>query len=285
MTRTSKLNLSTPLQLGALRLQHRLVVVGTSAAERSSYSLAARYRAKASEGGLSICALADGHQTDAAHLLARGITSANEVNCWLDVTQAIHASGGTAVGRIGESIALPGTVLNDDQIDAALDACRTAAENASDAGFDGVELAATLGTLPEQLESSPANPHGSGFLCDALRALFAAWPENRVGLNLSLPTTPADLRRLHHALRSIDTRALAYVHLQATGSGHAIWCKPYASSVRLHHRCALIISGRWTARHADMAIGSGKTDAVGLQGGGMPEEMGAAWRAQLKVMD
>ncbi|MCT9071261.1 hypothetical protein [Cupriavidus gilardii] len=250
-----------PLTLGALRLRHRLFMVGAPAdpvrcaRQADSHGTA--------EGRLRVCALADGALAGQGHPLTTGIACASEVNGWLETTRSIHAAGGIAVARIGASAGAVGLPLNEDQIDAALDAYRTAAEQAIDAGFDGVELAATLGTWPDRIGRTSAD---SGFLRDAVQALLNTWPPGRVGLTLSLPTTAAELARAQAAVRAVGTEALAYVHLQATGSGHATCCQPFAAGVRLAHRGGLIVSGHWTDRLAATAIASGRIDAAGCLG-------------------
>ena len=254
-------HLLLPLTLGALRLRHRIFMVATPTARNGPDRAVDDHRT--SEGGLTICPLANGAQPGQGHPLARGIAGAGEVNDWLATTRSIHAAGGIAVARIGESAGAVDVPLNEDQIDAALDAYRTAAEHAGDAGFDGVELAATLGTWPDRLGRIAAD---SGFLHQAVQALLAAWPADRVGLAFSVPTTTAELVRTQAAVRAIGTETLAYVHLQARGSGHATCCQPFTSGVRLAHRGGLIVSGHWTARLAATAIASGRIDAAGCLG-------------------
>jgi N-ethylmaleimide reductase len=231
-----------PLTLGALRLRHRLFMVGAPAdpvrcaRQADSHGTA--------EGRLRVCALADGALAGQGHPLTTGIACASEVNGWLETTRSIHAAGGIAVARIGASAGAVGLPLNEDQIDA-------------------VELAATLGTWPDRIGRTSAD---SGFLRDAVQALLNTWPPGRVGLTLSLPTTAAELARAQAAVRAVGTEALAYVHLQATGSGHATCCQPFAAGVRLAHRGGLIVSGHWTDRLAATAIASGRIDAAGCLG-------------------
>lgn len=254
-------HLLLPLTLGALRLRHRIFMVSTPANRNGR--VGQLDPCPTSADGLTVCALARGTRAGRGHPVTRGIGSASEVNGWLEVTRSIHAAGGIAVARIGESTGAADVPLNEDQIDMALDAYRTAAEHANDAGFDGIELAATLGTWPERLGRISAD---SGFLHDAVRTLLTAWPADRVGLNFSLPATTAELARVQAAVRAVGTETLAYVHLQAPGSGHATCCQPFTSSVRLAHRGGLIVSGHWTARLAATAIACGRIDAAGCSG-------------------
>lgn len=293
MSLPAKQDLFSPLKLGALHLAHRIVV-------NSSYALRhpplhGPRGPQTLEGSLTIYAVADAQCVERRNPITHGLASAGEVNDWLRATQAIHDRGGIVIARIGGCPVPPDTSLNADQIDLALDAYRSAAENANDAGFDGVELAATAGTLPERLcrpsadGSSAADdaltecPVATEFLCDALRAILAAWTPDRVGVCMTLPRTASELQRLQALLPPFAANELAYLHLHSAGSGHATCCKPFASSIRLLHRGPLIVTGQWTAQLATTAIRSGRTDAIGIYGdtGERPDDLASAWRAQL----
>lgn len=295
MSQTVPQDLFAPLQLGALRLQHRIVLNSPQALWQGATANVGETPAQSLEGGLVVYAVADAHCAEDLNRITHGIASATEVNGWLRATQAVHDRGGMVVARIGGCRVPSGIALNADQVDSALDAYRSAAENAFDAGFDGVELAATVGTLPDQLYrqwadvpgAAPAAltecPAATEFLCDALRTLLAAWPPDRVGACMTLPKTAAELHRQQALLPPVAAGKLAYLHLHSVGSGHATYCKPFTASVRLHYRGPLIVTGVWTAALAATAIRSGRVDAVGIHGDRLQQagEFATAWRAQL----
>ncbi|MEM5429670.1 hypothetical protein [Cupriavidus oxalaticus] len=295
MSHSALQDLFAPLKLGALNLAHRIVLDSPRALPHAPLPRTGDTGTRTAAGGLTIYAVADEQCAEHPHPFAHGLASAGEVNGWLHATHAIHERGGMVIARIGGCPAPADIRLDADQIDLALDAYRTAAENANDAGFDGVELAATAGTLPDRLCRSAAAaqastdvattdcPVATEFLCDALRAILAAWPADRVGVCMTLPSTAEELRTLQRLLSPLLTGELAWLHLHSAGSGHATCCKPFTSGVRLRHAAPLIVTGRWTAQLAATAVRSGRIDAAGVHGDmAMPsDELVAAWRAQL----
>lgn len=278
MNSTPFRHLSSGLRLGALHLGHRMVVIGrprsVEADVRGSAprSLIDYYGTLTSLGGLVICSIAP--VRDVQHDPMLGIRSAAEVNGWRSVTAAIHANGGIAVARIGNVRSTGEAVGNVDQLDEALDAYRTAAENACDAGFDGVELVGTHGSLPERLldastdaASDPGSlleePSSTPFLDDALRAIFGVWPSNRVGISLSLPRSAHQFEGALCALRSLTGFELAYAHFMANRRKPRLDLSLIVTQSRSNLRAGLIVSGPWTAEDAEASIEAGETDAVG----------------------
>lgn len=268
-------HLSSSLRLGALHLGHRMVVIGrprsVEADVRGSAprSLIDYYGTQTSLGGLVICSIAP--VRDVQHGPMPGIRSAAEVNGWCSVTAAIHANGGIAVARIGNAWSTGEAVRNVDQLDDALDAYRTAAENASDAGFDGVELVGAHGSLPERLLGAStdiaSDPNSwldessrTPFLGDALQAIFSAWPSNRVGISLSLPR---NAHQFDSAARALNGLELAYAHFTTNRREPRLDLGLIVMQYRSILRAGLIVSGPWTAEDAEASIEAGETDAVG----------------------
>lgn len=225
-----------------------------------------------------ICSLAPVQTLCEGGTIDLGLHSAPEVNGWRTITQAIHARGGLAVARIGNALAPQDLLPNVDEIDEALDAYRTAAENASDAGFDGVELVGTRGSLPDRLLRASSDLatalgtrvddlSGLDFLAGAFQALFGTWPASRVGLCLTQPANRGQLDLVSRALRSLDTFDLAYTHLSAADLGQGFALGPVSVQLRPIFRGGLIASGAWTPTVAQAAIRDGEIDAVGPEGG------------------
>ena len=85
--------------------------------------------------------------------------------------------------------------LSDEAVDATIDQYRQAAENAEDAGFDGVELHSANGCLIDQFLHDSTN-HRDGeyggtierrvsLLVDTVQALASVWGRERVGVRIS----------------------------------------------------------------------------------------------------
>lgn len=271
-------HLFTRLKLGALQLDHRIVLIGqpglagTGLSSDTLRSLIEYYRTHTLGASLVICSIAPVQGCPNAPVL--GIKSAHEVNGWRDVVETIHSCGGIAVARIGDARAGGEQLPNTDQVDEALDAYRAAADNASDAGFDGVELVGTHGSLPERvlsdsrdltgnLGSRPDDLSGTDFLAGALQTLFCTWPPARVALSLSLPHRADQLALLSRALRSLEGVELAYTHLTAGNHQPRPIVQSIAMQVRPICRGGLIVSGSWTPQDAEAAIDAGEVDAVG----------------------
>jgi N-ethylmaleimide reductase len=295
------LHLLSPLRLGALNLGHRIFCIGRPPSlaldgqARADATLLEHYQNRASQGGLVICSLAPVQTLCEGGTIDLGLHSAPEVNGWRAITQAIHARGGLAVARIGNALAPDDLLPNTDEIDEALDAYRTAAENASDAGFDGVELVGTTGSLPDRLLRASSelaatlgtrvdNLSGLDFLDGVFQSLFGTWPAQRVGLCLTLPIGAGQLDLACRALRSLDTFELAYTHLSAVSLRQGVALEPVAMQLRAVFRGGLIASGAWSPDAAQAVIRRGDVDAVGPEHGfGSFHDMPEHWAGALST--
>ena len=273
--------LSTPLRLGALQLRHRvffaspLPLLGHGPGAAEAAVQAARDLTRDLQGQLVLCTLSPTQALWHTGAMDLGLRSAHEVNGWRAVTEAIHAGGGLAVARLGNVLACTEAFPNADELDEALDGYRTAAENAGDAGFDGVELIATDGSLPARLLHAASEmatqmgarvdkPLSLDFLAGVFQALLGAWAADRVGLSLTLPRSADQLDIESRALLAIETFDLAFLHLTSMtlAQGHAIG--PIASRLRPLCRGRMLVSGKWTRALAEAAVRGGHVDAVGI---------------------
>jgi len=270
-------HLFAELRLGALELRHRIVLAGgprftqtLDGAERFA-QLGRYYGARSTPGGLVICSVAPriaGRQDRAS---ISGIRSTADVNGWRAVADEIHSRGGLAVARIGE-MTIGQDLPDDDGVDEALDAYRTAAENAGDAGFDGVELLCTKGTLPARFLARARGEHsaarfatgccGTGFLAEAIQTLTAVWPVTRVSACLSAPAAPAELESIREALAMLGVFGVAVVHVVSAPNGTFADLTSSAAGLRSNFVGGLIVDAAWSAQAADAAIARGVVDAV-----------------------
>lgn len=187
-----------PLNLGAFALQHRVVLapltrMRAGAGNVPTPLVAEYYGQRSSQGGLVISEATQVMQEGQGYPSTPGIHSAEQVEGWKSVTQAIHAKGGIAilqlwhVGRISHSSHQPGgqlpvapsaiapstgqtftasfeavpfetpRALTIEEIHATIEAFRIGAENAKAAGFDGVEVHGANGYLPDQFLQDGTN--------------------------------------------------------------------------------------------------------------------------------
>ena len=287
-------SLFSPLTLGAFELSHRIVLPALLRGRASPPTgtpnpLLTRYYAqRASPGGLLV--------TETVLVSARthtnghtpGLYTTEQVNGWREVTDAVHARGGLLVAQLGfAASAVPGEAgraMATLDIDAALRECRDAAENAGDAGFDGIELHAGLA---ERFLHDLANPRTDGYggslpnrlrlLTDLVDTLAGVWRPDRIGVRLSAGSPPSGVdaaaRQLnfHGALSEMASCGIAYVHvappwpaadgvtagtMAATLAAAAAAC-PTGATARL-------ASGGFGVAEAQATVAAGHADAIGF---------------------
>jgi N-ethylmaleimide reductase len=192
------MSLFTPVRLGDFDLAHRVVMAPLTRmrAQPSTFvpnKLAPEYyRQRASTGGLLISEATQVSPTGQGYPNTPGIYSAEQVDGWREVTDAVHQRGGLIVlqlwhvGRISHPSLQPGGVLpvapspvrpagkafhasgefvpfetpralEPSEIKSVLDDYRLGAANALAAGFDGVEVHGANGYLPQQFLEERTN--------------------------------------------------------------------------------------------------------------------------------
>jgi len=193
-----------------------------------------------------------------------GLHSAEQVASWRPVTDTVHAAGGKIfaqlmhTGRIGHplltgltpvapsAVQAPGVTytaegpkengvpreLTEEEILQTIDDHVSAAQNALEAGFDGVELHAANGYLLQQFLSDNINLRtdrwgGSvenrvRFVVEVVKAVAAAVGADRVGLRISPANTDLDIIENNPVelyttlLNALSDLPLAYVHMRET---------------------------------------------------------------------
>ena len=234
MTAHATPNLFTPIKLGPIRLLHRVVMAPLTRLRSQvpgdiPVDLMAKYYAqRASKGGLLISEGTPVSIGGRGFLGAPGIYRAEQVVGWRKVTDAVHAKRGYIflqlwhVGRVShvdmtngdlpvapsvlpfDGIAVtkngfvpvsPHRALAIEEIPGLIADFRAAAENAKDAGFDGVELHGANGYVFDQFLQDGVNKRTDAYggpvanrarlLFEALDAISEIWGADRVGVRLS----------------------------------------------------------------------------------------------------
>jgi len=195
--------------------------------------------------------------------LTPGLFTGAQVDAWRKVTRVVHDAGGAIyaqlwhTGRVGHSVdrngvlpVAPSAIAIEGQkhftaqgmkdyevpremtkadIERTIGDYATAAKNAMEAGFDGVELHGANGYLPNQFLADSANKrtdeyggsiaNKSRFTLEVMHALVAAIGAEKVGIKLS-PTVPYNgiylddpIAQFAHLLGELEQLPLAYVHL------------------------------------------------------------------------
>jgi N-ethylmaleimide reductase len=175
--------------------------------------------------------------------------------------------------------------LETGEIPGIVEAFKQAARNAMEAGFDGVEIHGANGYLIEQFLQSRTNLRTDRYggsienrvrlLMEITQAAIAVCGANRVGVRLSPygvanGSGEADPMPLYtHAVQSLDTLGLAYLHFiepRSSGAGRAEVNHQNVPSAMVLFRPiwsgVLISAGGFTGEAAEAAIAAGHADAI-----------------------
>lgn len=241
--------------------------------ENIPHKLNAEYYAQRTSAGLIISEATQISQQGQGYPGTPGIHSPEQVQGWKLVTDAVHHAGGRIflqlwhVGRISHTShqpdgALPvapsalapensGTFTADwqetpiavpraleiNEIPGIVADYKAGAENAKQAGFDGVEVHGANGYLLDQFLQDGSNvrtDHYGGsienrtrFLLEVVDAVIEVWGKDRVGVRLSPYNVfngmkdSDPIKLFTYVLDELDTRDVAYVHLIEPRSSHA----------------------------------------------------------------
>ena len=236
-----------------------------------------------------------------------GIETAEHVAAWKSVTQAVHAQGGhifmqlmhcgrvshpsllhdgalplapSAIKPAGQTWTANGLqdfvtphALSVTQIGGVVDSYRHAARRAIEAGFDGVELHAASGYLPEQFLSSSSNQredqyggsveNRSRFVLEVLAAMVDEVGSDRVGIKISPEMNFNDISDANpqetftYLVKQLRELKLAYLHVALFGASF-----DYHAALRELFEGRYLIGGGLTRDSADTLIAEGKADAA-----------------------
>ncbi|HAX79240.1 MAG TPA: alkene reductase [Cyanobacteria bacterium UBA11372] len=190
---TSTNNLFSPVQLGAYTLPNRIVMAPMTrlrAVNSIPNSLMATYYAQRASAGLIVTECTMVSPLSNGYMNCPGIYSAEQVDGWKQVTEAVHSKGGKIFlqlwhsGRVAHPALLNGELpvapsaiaptgslhtpigkvnintpraLETEEIPEIVAQFRQGAENAMKAGFDGVELHGAFGYLIDQFLQNGSN--------------------------------------------------------------------------------------------------------------------------------
>ena len=285
------------------------------------WELNAEYYAQRSSAGLIISEATQISQQGQGYPGTPGIHSPEQVDGWKKVTDAVHAAGGKMflqlwhVGRISHPSHQPdgglpvapsaiaaensGTftanweetpimvprALELDEIPGIIADYQIAAQNAEEAGFDGVEVHAANGYLLDQFLQDGSNQrddeYGGSFenrarlLMEVVDVVIEVWGNGRVGVRLSPYGEFNDMKDSNpvglftYVLQQLDMRKIAYAHIiepRSTKAGmqdEFIEDAPRTAQIfRDAFRGAIISAGGHTPSSAKEDVGSGLVEAV-----------------------
>jgi N-ethylmaleimide reductase len=265
--------LNETVRLGSYTLRNRLVMAPMTRSRADDATgipsaLTAQYYAQRADAGLIITEGTFPSPMGKGYVRTPGIHSAAQIDGWRRVTEGVHAQGGLIflqlmhTGRIshpsllpdGATPVAPSAIAADGQVYTAtgpqtfvvpraletteiagiVDEYRRATRHALQAGFDGLELHAASGYLPEQFLSSGTNHRtdrygGSTenrvrFIVEVLEAMIGEAGSDRIGIKIAPEmgfnsvTDAAPQETYQFLVQRLSMMKLAYLHLSRTRS-------------------------------------------------------------------
>lgn len=311
--------LFTPLTVGRLTLKNRAVMAPMTRGRAASTggaptALMAEYYRQRAEAGLIVTEATAISAQGVGWVNAPGIFAPEHVQGWRPVTAAVHEAGGriflqlwhmgrvshpdflggalpvgpSAVAAAGESTTPNGKkpyvtprALEAEELAGIAADYATAASNAIEAGFDGVEIHGANGYLIDQFIRDASNrredEYGGSierrwrFPLEVARAVAAAVGPERTGIRLSTLSGFNGMgdsdphASFAYGASQLDALSLAYVHVLEARPGHMLAVEgaaPVHPRIRAEFRGPLILNGGYDRVAADAAIAEGAADAV-----------------------
>ena len=260
------MKLLEPYQLGPLALKNRTVMAPLTrnrAVGTVPQAVHADYYAQRAGAGLIVSEATQIAPLGQGYPDTPGIHTHEQTAAWKTVTDAVHAANGVIylqlwhVGRVSHSsyhggekpvsasaVKFEGNLmypdfrrapsdetpraLETDEVPEVVEQYRQAAENARQAGFDGVEIHAANGYLLEQFLRTGTNQREDNYggsvqnrtrlLKEVTEAVLNVWDANRVGVRLSPNNAPGSrgdanpLETYRYAAELLNAYDLAYLH-------------------------------------------------------------------------
>jgi len=308
-----------PVQLGPLNLANRIFMApmtrNRADANGVPGELAATYYAQRASAGLIVTEATQISPMGKGYLNTPGIHSPEQVRAWRGIVEAVHASGGHIflqlwhVGRISHSSLLPGqaqplapsairaqsqtliatgmaevsepTAMTTSQILETLDEFRQAADNAKEAGFDGVEIHAANGYLIDQFLRTGSNQRTDEyggvasnrvrFLAEVVERVLQIWDRGRVGVRLSPTGGFNDMRddnpheTFSVAVTTLNRYGLGYLHVVETAQnskGSSEEDLAMSALLRGLWEGFYIVNGGYDGVRGEHAVKTGHADAT-----------------------
>jgi N-ethylmaleimide reductase len=311
------MNLFSPLKLGRLELPNRIVMAPLTRNRAAMpgnvpQAINVTYYAQRASAGLIISEATPICEMGHGYPATPGIHSTEQIEGWKKVVDAVHAKGGRIflqlwhVGRISHPSLLPGNALpvapsaikpdgqaftysglqdfvtpralEREEIPALIAEYRQAAENALEAGFDGIEVHAANGYLIDQFLRDGTNQrtdlyggsiaNRTRLLLEVVATVSKVWGANRVGVRLSPINSFNDMRDsypqalFNQVADSLNPFGLAYLHVVEIGMTGGETQPFDFAELRRAYRGNYMANGSYDKARGDAAIASGHADCV-----------------------
>ena len=306
------MSLLSPFRLGKLELRNRIVMAPMTRSRAignvPNDAMAEYYEQRASAGLILTEGVAPS-PNGLGYARIPGLFSQEQVRGFRAITQRVHARGGAIfaqlmhVGRIGHPLNLPqgarlvapsavqaaGSMYTDAEglqpfpvpeamgkadIEQARQEFVTAAKNAIEAGFDGIELHSANGYLLEQFLHPHTNrrtdAYGGGdaqrnrFVIEVAQAVAQAIGQERVGIRISPYNTFNDMAAREDATEAYadlarGLRGIAYIHV--VGNAHPRFAETLAA-IRREFAGTIILNGGFDRERAEQTLTAGQAELI-----------------------
>jgi N-ethylmaleimide reductase len=311
--------LFAPATLGKLILQNHIVMApmtrSRATVDHIPTPIIAEYYAQRASAGLIITEGTSPSPNGEGYARIPGLYNANQVNGWKTVTKAVHEKGSKIfvqlmhTGRIGHpanltnggEVMAPSAVqaagqmytdtdgmqdhptphaLTTEEVKAAIQEHVTAAKNAIEAGFDGVELHGANGYLLEQFLNPDSNrrtdeyggsvENRTRFVLETAEAVGNAIGFDKTGIRLSPYGVNSDMKpydetdeTYKHLATQLNALGLVYIHLvDHSAMGAPAVPANVVPMFRDAFAGTLILSGGYDADRAEADLESNKGDLI-----------------------
>ena len=310
--------LFSPVAMGAVDLPNRVLMApltrNRAHPDGTPWDVAQKYYAQRASAGMIVSEATQVTPYGKGYVGTPGIHAPEHVKAWKKITDAVHAEGGRIylqlwhVGRISHVSLLPEGAtpqapsairanqqtftadgfedcsepheMTTDEIADVIEAYRTGAQNARDAGFDGVEVHAANGYLIDQFLQDKTNHRDDAyggsienrmrFLREVLDAVTDVWDRDRVGIRLSPLGQANDMgdsdpeTHFGEVYKMLSKERLAYLHVVESfyGTDTASEEREILKRLRKLYDGFYIANGSLDAETAADVIASGHADAA-----------------------
>jgi N-ethylmaleimide reductase len=308
----------SPYRLDGLQLKNRMVMAPLTRSRAGAGNvpshMAATYYSQRAGAGLIITEATQAAPGGQGYISTPGIHSDEQRDGWRQVTDAVHAQSGLIfmqlwhVGRISHPDFLNGALpvapsaiaprgvqtytaqglkdipapraLDTGEIAGIVEEFRRGAQNAKDAGFDGVEVHGANGYLLDQFLEDGSNQRTDEYggavenrarlLFEVLGAVCQVWGSARVGVRLSPGGTFNDMcdcspqQTFGYVVKRLSTLGLAYLHLIEPAEAQGEHPVPDLSAryFRPLYSGTLIVAGGYNLERANAVLQAGLADLV-----------------------
>lgn len=308
-------------QLGGITLKNRVIMAPMTRnradnPEHAPTKLHVDYYTQRSGAGLIITEGSQVSERAVGYINTPGIYTEAQVEGWRKVTEGVHKEGGKIFiqlwhcGRIshpkfhngekpiapsavnpnikvftpqGEEATVEPKAMTIPEIKETIQEFKKAAQNARDAGFDGIELHSSNGYLFHQFFNENANtrtddyggniPNRARFFFEVIEAINEIWEENRIGIRLNpslngdfgIIAGPQTIPTFDYIVEKLNAYDLAYLHLSepfTDVSNIDYLVKNIAKHYRPIYQGTLMINNGFDQDKGNKVIAEGLADLV-----------------------